>query len=253
MLSRRTALVSVVLVAIAVAGALPLRPSISTTAATGSDAKQTETPTALPCSPADCPTPTITTTSTQPCTDPAPGGGGLDFERVGTPNHFAARLGEVCPGEADVWTFSTLGVPIEEFIGIVVVEVAGSVTVSVLAPGGNELALEPGEELRTSHRDGSASYQITVIGEGTGLAAYRVQVCRGIIDPCLFKPRPGDANCETTVNAADAAAILQLAAGLPVPFFCREEADVNEDGVINAIDAALILQFAAGLIPSLPP
>lgn len=64
---------------------------------------------------------------------------------------------------------------------------------------------------------------------------------------------PGDVNCDSSVNAIDAALILQFGAGLVGALACQQDADVNGDGTINAVDAALILQFTAGLIASLPP
>ena len=64
---------------------------------------------------------------------------------------------------------------------------------------------------------------------------------------------PGDVNCDQTVNAIDAALVLQFGAGLAGSLRCPAGADVNGDTRVNAIDAALILQFAAALIPSLPP
>ncbi|MCH7697826.1 MAG: hypothetical protein IH865_02655 [Chloroflexi bacterium] len=63
----------------------------------------------------------------------------------------------------------------------------------------------------------------------------------------------GDVNCDGTIDAVDAAFILQFSAGLLGSLPCAGGADVNHDGVTNPLDAALILQFAAGLIPSLPP
>ena len=56
----------------------------------------------------------------------------------------------------------------------------------------------------------------------------------------------GDANKDGTVNAIDAALVLQYSAGL-FPSI-NPNADWNRDGRTNAIDAALILQRVAGLI-----
>lgn len=63
----------------------------------------------------------------------------------------------------------------------------------------------------------------------------------------------GDANCDETVNAIDAAFVLQYAAGIIGSLPCQDNGDTNEDGSINAIDAALILQYSAGIIHTLPP
>ncbi len=58
----------------------------------------------------------------------------------------------------------------------------------------------------------------------------------------------GDADCNGTVNAIDAALMLQYAAGLIDAVGCPDDGDVNHDGVVNPIDAALALQMSAGLI-----
>lgn len=65
--------------------------------------------------------------------------------------------------------------------------------------------------------------------------------------------RPGDANCDSVINAVDAALVLQLGAGLLASLPCQANADANGSGAVDSIDAALILQFTAGLIPNLPP
>ena len=60
----------------------------------------------------------------------------------------------------------------------------------------------------------------------------------------------GDVNSDGTVDAIDAALVLQFVAAF---FDSISNGDVNEDGTTNSIDAALILQFTAGLVNSLPP
>lgn len=64
--------------------------------------------------------------------------------------------------------------------------------------------------------------------------------------------RPGDASCNGTADAIDAALTLQFVAGLIGTLPCLQNADVNNDGQADTIDAALILQYAAGLLPQLP-
>jgi CSLREA domain-containing protein len=63
----------------------------------------------------------------------------------------------------------------------------------------------------------------------------------------------GDVNDDGSVNAIDAALILQYGAGLVTTLPNAPSADVNHSGTVNAIDATLILQYAAGLIGHLPP
>ncbi len=75
--------------------------------------------------------------------------------------------------------------------------------------------------------------------------------------PPTVTPTPGglfgDADCNGTVNAIDAAFVLQFGAGLLGDIPCADLADANDDGAVTAIDAALILQFVAGFLGSLPP
>lgn len=61
----------------------------------------------------------------------------------------------------------------------------------------------------------------------------------------------GDANCNGTVNAIDAALTLQYDARLIASLLCPAAADVNGDGRVDSRDAALILQYVAGLLGSL--
>ena len=68
---------------------------------------------------------------------------------------------------------------------------------------------------------------------------------------CVSTALPGDANCNGSVNAIDAALILQISAGLLGELSCDGNADLNENGTIDSVDAALVLQFVAGLLGSL--
>jgi plastocyanin len=65
--------------------------------------------------------------------------------------------------------------------------------------------------------------------------------------------RAGDVDCSGSVNAIDAALVLQFDAGLLHTLHCPQNGDTNRDGRTNSLDAALILQHAAGLIANLPP
>jgi hypothetical protein len=58
----------------------------------------------------------------------------------------------------------------------------------------------------------------------------------------------GDFNCDGALDSIDAALILQIEAGMAIPFPCTGDADVNHDGQLDALDALLILQYNAGLI-----
>ena len=64
----------------------------------------------------------------------------------------------------------------------------------------------------------------------------------------------GDANCDRSIDAVDAALVLQavvnvLSRSLP----CMQNVDVNHSIYADAQDATLILQFGAGLISLLRP
>ncbi len=83
-------------------------------------------------------------------------------------------------------------------------------------------------------------------------AGGELNVTGGIACPTVSE-KVGDASCDDTVNALDAALVLQHVAGLLETLPCQANADTNENGSVDAIDAVLILQFVAGLIGNLPP
>jgi hypothetical protein len=65
-------------------------------------------------------------------------------------------------------------------------------------------------------------------------------------------PPPGDANCDSVVDAADSLAIIGGLAGIP-DGDCAAQADVNCDGRVDAEDALVILRLIGGLPLDLPP
>ena len=93
-------------------------------------------------------------------------------------------------------------------------------------------------------------YQLTYCFIGTPCGAHAVYATSPEIAVEVDR-RLGDADCGDSVNAIDAALVLQLNAGLVDSLPCETSADVNKDGRANALDAALILQYAAGLLPGL--
>jgi len=110
--------------------------------------------------------------------------------------------------------------------------------------------LLPGDSFeRTFDTPGIYFYYCTIHPPQRG----SIRVLEAASTPTALPPdATGDVNCNGSVDAIDAALVLQLTAGLVDSLACEENADANADGTINAIDAALILQFSAGLIQSLP-
>jgi plastocyanin len=103
--------------------------------------------------------------------------------------------------------------------------------------------------------DGSYTLEFTF--EQAGVYKYY-----SVIHPLILRGRivvlghptlAGDADCDGTVNAIDAAVVLQYGEGIINSVPCEENGDANRDGTIDAIDTALILQYSASIIASLPP
>ena len=106
----------------------------------------------------------------------------------------------------------------------------------------------------TEYNDGGLRNRVTywyrvAATNAAGTSTYS-NVASGTASVFPGPPPPGDADCDGTVTATDAAPVLQFDAGLIDTSPCMGGADVNRDGATNAIDATLILQLAAGLIES---
>ena len=191
------------------------------------------------------------------CVDPSPDGGGHpDWVGVGTPNHTLVAKGDLCPGDTDIWTFETVDVPVDQFVGVRIGVMDGDVSAFVEVPGAILEPVEPGIDYHSGAGQVAVTFHVRITGEGPGLARYRVQMCRGIYDPCQFarvdNPPPGDADCDGAVDAFDAYYMLVFAASLSGPPECADVADVDGDGRLTPRDALLILQYEAGLIDELP-
>ena len=196
------------------------------------------------------------------CIDPSPNGGGEPpFEGFGTPNHTIVAKGDLCPGVTDEWVFSTLGIGLEEFIGIRVSARSGNVSIHVelrtpSIPYRPPFDLAPGEKYHAGAGTVSATYAVEVTGAGSGLAGYNLQVCRSINNPCQFglvlNAGPGDANCSGAVDVYDAFDVLAFVAGLSATLDCSSAAQLDGDGRLTSRDSLLILQYVAGLIDELP-
>ena len=102
--------------------------------------------------------------------------------------------------------------------------------------------------------EGSLEMRLSIADDGTtfdGVWRLLPYGPGGIMDG--MRVMNGDASCDGSVDAVDAALVLQFSAGILGSVPCADGADVNSDGDITSVDAALILQFTAGLLDSLPP
>ena len=161
------------------------------------------------------------------------------------------ELGDVCettisPGDTVVWDFNNTNLP------HTTTACGDSCDDPTLTPLWDSGLLNEGTFEYTFDEPGTYLYYCLV---HPTLQRGRI-VVQGAATP-VPTPTPeglvGDANCNGSVDAIDAALVLQFSAGLVYTLSCQENADANEDGSLNAIDAALILQLTAGLLPSLPP
>jgi len=123
-----------------------------------------------------------------------------------------------------------------------------------------QVPLSPPDYSRVKERNGSAEY--VVIAERKVLlneerlqallaAGYGAQVkvvpdggLTQITDAVLSR---GDVNCDGTVDAVDAQAVLRLAASLPNLGVCVDLGDADCDSTVDAVDALAILRYVAGL------
>lgn len=125
--------------------------------------------------------------------------------------------------------------------------VLATLTFVALCPGDTDLAFVPvGKDLTVD-----AVSIGSILGDSIDTQGVTGEVNingAGCVDPGVLR---GDANCNGSVNAIDAALVLQIGAGLLDVLSCEANADVNGNGTIDSIDAALVLQFVAGLLRSL--
>ena len=119
------------------------------------------------------------------------------------------------------------------------------------------VALLPADstEYNDSGLSDSVTYWYRVAATNAAGTSTYSNVASGTASVFPGPPPPGDADCNGTVTATDAALVLQFDAALIDTSPCMGGADVNRDGATNAIDASLILQFVAGLSdhPGGPP